>query len=117
VALFSIEQRIALAERCVAELSNVEITGYEGLTTDFAIECGANVMLRGLRTSGDLEYEFQLDWMNHRLSDQLETIFLAPSDKVSGISSTLVKEVAKYGGDYEQFVPLAIAQALEDVYS
>lgn len=115
-ALFSLEQRVALAERSLDDIDNVQITGYEGLTTDFALECGANIILRGLRTGGDFEYEFQLDWMNQRLADELETLFMAPGDAVAGISSTLVKEVAKYGGDYEQFVPPAVAQALEEIY-
>ncbi len=116
MALFSLEQRVALAERSLDDIDNVQITGYEGLTTDFALECGANIILRGLRTGGDFEYEFQLDWMNQRLADELETLFMAPGDAVAGISSTLVKEVAKYGGDYEQFVPPAVAQALEEIY-
>ena len=116
-ALFGIEQRVALAERSVDDIDNVQVTGYEGLTTDFALECGANIILRGLRTSGDFEYEFQLDWMNQRLAGELETLFMAPGEEVAGISSTLVKEIAKYGGDYEQFVSAAVAQALEEVYA
>ena len=68
-ALFSIEQRVALAERSLDDVDNVQVTGYDGLTTDFALECGANIILRGLRTGGDFEYEFQLYWMNQRLAD------------------------------------------------
>lgn len=116
-ALFSLEQRVALAERCVDPLGNVTVTGYEGLTVDLALECGANVILRGLRSGGDFEYEGQLNWMNQQLAPEIETLFLAPSADVAGISSTLVKEIARYGGDYEQFVPAVIAQALEDAYT
>jgi len=116
-SLFSLEQRVAMAERSLNELDNVQVTGYEGLTADFALECGANVILRGLRTGGDFEYEFQLNWVNQRLAAELETLFMAPGEEVAGISSTLVKEIAKYGGDYEQFVPAAVAQALEEVYA
>lgn len=115
--LFSIEQRVAMIERAVEHLNNIEVTGYEGLTTELAKECEANIILRGLRTGTDFEYEFQLNWMNQHLAPELETIFLAPTEKYIGISSTLVKEVARYGGDYEQFVPAGVAQALEDIYA
>ena len=115
--LFSIEQRVAMIERAVEHLDNIEVTGYEGLTTELAKECEAKVILRGLRTGTDFEYEFQLNWMNQRLAPDLETIFLAPTEKYLGISSTLVKEIARYGGDYEQFVPAGVAQALEDIYA
>ena len=117
LSLFGIEQRVAMAESSLQGIDNVQVTGYEGLTTDFAFECGANIILRGLRTSGDFDYEFQLDWMNRRLASELETLFIAPSEKVAGISSTLVKEIAKYGGNYQQFVPVAVAQALAEVFA
>ena len=115
--LFSLEQRILLAERSLHDLDNVQVLGYEGLTTDFAHECEANLILRGLRTWQDFEYEFQLNWMNMRLAPDLETIFLAPSKEVEGISSTLIREIAKAGGDYEQFVTPAVAQALEEIFT
>ncbi len=116
-ALFSIEQRVAMAARSLHNISNVQVTGYQGLTTDFAFSCGANIILRGLRTSGDFEYEFQLHWMNQRLASKLETLFIAPNAEFAGISSTLVKEIAKYDGDYQQFVPVAVAQALAEIYN
>jgi pantetheine-phosphate adenylyltransferase len=115
--LFSLEQRVALAERCLSQFDNVSVTGYEGLTVDLALEVGANIILRGLRTGGDFEYESQLNWMNQQLAPELETIYLAPTASVAGISSTLVKEVARYGGDYEHFVPAPVAQALEDAFA
>ena len=116
-ALFAVEQRVAMAEHSLHAMENVQVTAYKGLTTDFALECGANIILRGLRTSGDFEYEFQLNWMNQRLMSHLETLFIAPSQKVAGISSTLVKEIAKYGGDYKQFVPPAVARALAEAFA
>lgn len=116
-ALFSLEQRVALAERCLTDYENVSVTGYEGLTVDLALDVGANIILRGLRTGGDFEYESQLTWMNHQLAPEIETIYFAPTPEVAGISSTLVKEVARYGGDYEQFVPAPVAQALEDAFA
>ncbi|MSP52769.1 MAG: pantetheine-phosphate adenylyltransferase [Gammaproteobacteria bacterium] len=114
--VFSIEKRVAMIERSVEHLDNVEVTGFEGLTTELAKECEANIILRGLRTGADFEYEFQLNWMNQHLAPELETIFLAPTEKFAGISSTLVKEIARFGGDYEQFVPATVAQALEEVF-
>ena len=114
--LFDIEQRAELIDSCFRDNDAITVTGYDGLTTDFALECGANIILRGLRTSGDFDYEFQLNWMNQRLAPELETIFMTPSEDVAGISSTLVKEIASYGGDYEQFVPAAVAQALENKF-
>ena len=110
--LFTIEERVTLMEEVLADVENVQVTAFSGLTTDFAIECGANIILRGLRTGLDFEQEFQLNWMNHALAPDLETIFFAPSPEVSGISSTLVKQVAEHGGDYVQFVPDVIARAL-----
>jgi pantetheine-phosphate adenylyltransferase len=106
-----------MAERSLEHFDNVQITAYEGLTVDFAIECGANIILRGLRTGQDFEYEFQMNWMNNHLAPGLETLFMAASSHVAGISSTLVKEIARYGGDYEQFVTPAVAQALEDAFA
>jgi pantetheine-phosphate adenylyltransferase len=115
--LFSIEQRVSMIENIVADLENVEVTGFEGLTTELAKECEANIILRGLRTGIDFEYEFQLNWMNQHLAPELETIFFAPHEKYAGISSTLVKEIARYGGDYEQFVSAVVADALEKIYA
>jgi pantetheine-phosphate adenylyltransferase len=116
-ALFSLEQRVEMAESVFAKEDNIQVTAFDALSTDFALECGANIILRGLRTGIDFAAEFQLDWMNQRLAPELETLFMTPSEEVAGISSTLVKEVAKYGGDYEQFVPAVVAQALEDAFA
>jgi pantetheine-phosphate adenylyltransferase len=106
-----------MAESVFAKEDNIQVTAFDALSTDFALECGANIILRGLRTGIDFAAEFKLDWMNQRLAPELETLFMTPSDEVAGISSTLVKEVAKYGGDYEQFVPAVVAQALEDAFA
>ena len=116
-ALFSLEQRVEMAESVFAKEDNIQVTAFDALSTDFALECGANIILRGLRTGIDFAAEFQLDWMNQRLAPELETLFMTPSEEVAGISSTLVKEIAKYGGDYEQFVPSVVAQALEDAFT
>jgi pantetheine-phosphate adenylyltransferase len=105
-----------MIEEAVAEFSNIQVTAFHGLTTECARECGANILLRGLRTTGDFEYENQMHWMNHQLAPDLETLFIAPSPEVAGISSTLVKEIARYGGDFTQFVPENVGILLEQAF-
>ena len=94
-------------------LPNVEVRGFGGLLTDFVREQGANLILRGLRTVADFEYEFQLVGMNRVLAPEIETIFLAPAEHLSYISSTLVREIAAYGGDISSFVHPAVVAAMK----
>lgn len=110
--MFTLEQRVDLARTAVANLDNVEVVGFAGLLVDFARDCDANVLIRGLRAVSDFEYEFQLANMNRRLKPDLESVFLTPSEENSFISSTLVKEVAIHGGDVGQFVQAHVAAAL-----
>jgi len=107
-----IETRLALARRVLGHLDNVEVRGFDSLLTKFAEECGANIILRGLRTVADFEYEFQLVGMNRVLAPRIETVFLAPAEHLSYISSTLVREIASYGGDISDFVHPAVATAI-----
>ncbi len=107
-----IETRLALARRVLGHLDNVEVRGFDSLLTKFAEECGANIILRGLRTVADFEYEFQLVGMNRVLAPRIETVFLAPAEHLSYISSTLVREIASYGGDISDFVHPAVAAAI-----
>ena len=104
--------RVELARTALSHIDNVEVHGFNTLTVDFAKEVGANVILKGIRTVTDFEYEFQMLSMNRALVPGLETIFLAPSERHSYISSTLVRQIASYGGDITQFVHPAIAEAL-----
>jgi pantetheine-phosphate adenylyltransferase len=97
--MFSFSERIALAQEALADIANVEVKGYEGLTINFAHENGLAVIVRGLRAASDFEYEFQLASMNRHLTQDVETAFLTPTDKYTFISSTLVREVATLGGD------------------
>ncbi|PSW32991.1 pantetheine-phosphate adenylyltransferase [Photobacterium phosphoreum] len=110
--LFTLEERVELAQQITAHLPNVEIVGFSGLLVNFAKEHNANILVRGLRAVSDFEYEFQLANMNRRLMPELETVFLTPAEKNSFISSTIVKEVALHKGDVSQFVDLIITQAL-----
>ncbi|OBU30321.1 pantetheine-phosphate adenylyltransferase [Photobacterium phosphoreum] len=110
--LFTLEERVELAQQITAHLPNVEIVGFSGLLVNFAKEHNANILVRGLRAVSDFEYEFQLANMNRRLMPELETVFLTPAEENSFISSTIVKEVALHKGDVSQFVDPIITQAL-----
>lgn len=110
--LFSVEQRADLAEQALQHYPNVQVTAYEGLTVDFALECGANILLRSFRNSSDVDYEMQLEWINRKLAPELETVYLSPEPEYQGISSTMVKDIAQHGGDFEAFVPAEVAEAL-----
>src|SRR5690606_3402952 len=96
-------------------LPNVEVCSFETLLIDFVRSRGASVILRGLRTVADFEYEFQLVGMNRQLDPEIETIFLAPEEHLSFISSTLVREIASYGGDISRFVHPVVAEAMREL--
>lgn len=108
-------RRVELARQVLAHLPNVEVCSFETLLIDFVRERGASVILRGLRTVADFEYEFQLVGMNRQLDPGIETIFLAPEEHLSFISSTLVREIASYGGDISRFVHPIVAQAMREL--
>ena len=114
--LFSTEERVAMAASALADLDNVEVTGYAGLTVDFALEKNLRVIIRGLRAVSDFEYEFQLANMNRHLTEEVETAFLTPTEKYTFISSSLVREVAQLGGDVSEFVSPAVKDALMKKY-
>ena len=109
---FSINERIALARLALADLRNVEVCGFDSLLADFVAEIGAGVILRGLRAVSDFEYEFQLASMNRHLIPQAETLFLTPAEQYSFISSSLVREIGRLGGDISGFVHPAVQQAM-----
>jgi len=115
--LFTLEQRIELARLVLADLPNVEVTGYTGLTVEFARVHGLNVMMRGLRAVSDFEFEFQLATMSRHLTDQVETVFLTPTERFNFISSTLIREIASLGGDVREFVHPLVADALKKRYA
>ena len=110
--MFSFDERVELAQQALADIDNVEVKGYQGLTIDFAVENNLGVIVRGLRAVSDFEYEFQLASMNRVLTQEVETAFLTPTDKYTFISSTLVREVAQLGGDVTEFVSPQVKDAL-----
>jgi pantetheine-phosphate adenylyltransferase len=110
--MFNTEERVALARTVLADIEGVEVTGYRGLTVDFALKNGLSVMIRGLRAVSDFEYEFQFANMNRHLNDKVETAFLTPTEEHTFISSSLVREVALLGGDVSGFVSPTVQEAL-----
>jgi len=108
----TLDERVALAREAVARHANVEVIGFDSLLAHFVHEVGAGVLLRGLRAVSDFEYEFQLASMNRHLIPDVETLFLTPAEQYGFISSTLVREISRLGGDVSGFVPAAVDRAL-----
>lgn len=111
--LFSLERRVGLAQAVLADYPQIEVHACEVLLVDFARAHQARVILRGLRAMSDFEYEFQLATMNQAINSDIETVFLTPSSQSLAISSTLVRDIASYGGDVSRFVPPAVDAALK----
>jgi pantetheine-phosphate adenylyltransferase len=110
--MFSLEERVELAQAALSDVPNVEVSGYDGLTVDFAQDRGLRVILRGLRAVSDFEYEFQLANMNRHLAKDVETAFLTPKETYNFISSSLVREICSMGGDISKFVSPVVNDAL-----
>ena len=110
--MFTLDERVAFAREVTQHLDNVTAKGFSGLLVDFAKQEQANVLIRGLRTTVDFEYEFGLTNMYRRLMPGLESVFLTPAEEHAFISSTIVREVAIHGGNVDQFVPEVVARAL-----
>ena len=114
--LFSLNERVALAEEAARHLNGVEVRPFSGLLVDFARETGAVAIIRGLRAVSDFEYEFQMALMNRRLNKEIETVFLMPSEEYTYLDSSIVREIASTGGDVSAFVPDVVARALRKRY-
>ncbi|MFQ5700411.1 MAG: pantetheine-phosphate adenylyltransferase [Acidobacteriota bacterium] len=110
--LFSVAERRELIRQAVGRFPNVSVQTFRGLLVDYVRDCGAHVIVRGLRALSDFEYEFQMALMNRRLDPDVETVFMMPSEAYSYLSSRLVKEVAFLGGDVSGLVPPVVAQAI-----
>ena len=110
--LFALDERYALVVAAVGELPNVEADRFDGLLVHYVVERGACAVLRGLRAVSDFEFEFQLALMNRKLDERVETLFLTPKDTYTFVSSRLVKEIARLGGDVTPFVPENVVAAL-----
>jgi pantetheine-phosphate adenylyltransferase len=111
---FTVEERVDLVQRVVTTYGNVEVKPFPGLAVRFVREVGAHIMLRGLRTLSDMEYEFSMSLTNLALDAQIETIFLMAKEEYSHISSTLIRQIATFQGDLTKFVPPEIKAALHE---
>ena len=114
--LFSTEERVTMVRDSITGLSNVTVTSFGGLLVDFALAQKADAIIRGLRALSDFEFEFNMALMNRHLEPNLETIFVMPNEQFSYTSSTLVKQVAKFGGNVKHFVPPNVAAALKEAF-
>lgn len=109
---FGLDERMAMAEESLADIPGVSVASFSGLLVDFVREQGTNLVLRGLRAVSDFEYEFQLAGMNRGLYPELETVFLTPAEQYMFISASMVREIARLGGDVRPFVPAPVAERL-----
>lgn len=115
--LFSTNERVELIEQAVSQIENVKVEEFDGLTVDFARAKNASVIVRGLRAVSDFEYELQIAQINHKLAPEIDTMFLTTSVEYSYLSSSIVKEVASYGGDITELVPECILKTVLDKYN
>lgn len=111
---FGVDARLAMLRAVACEHDNVQVMSFSGLLVDFARELGIPVIMRGLRAVSDFEYEFQLAGMNRRMAPDIETLFLTPAEQYAYISSSLVKEIARLGGDVSGFVAPSVYAALRE---
>ncbi len=115
--LFDMQERVRIATEVLADLDNVSVVGFDNLLVEFTQEHNASVILRGLRAVSDFEYEFQLAGMNRSLAPDIETIFLTTAEQYAYLSSSLVKEVARLGGNITKFVPPQVIAEIEQKLS
>jgi pantetheine-phosphate adenylyltransferase len=110
--LFTLRERLELVRKSTRQIAHIEVDSFDTLLMDYAARCKAVAVVRGLRAVSDFEFEFQLALMNRKLNGQIETIFMMPKDTYTFLSSRIVKEIARLGGDVSEFVPAPVRQAL-----
>jgi pantetheine-phosphate adenylyltransferase len=111
--LFTLKERVGLVTESVRELGNVKVDSFNGLLVDYVEQCGGQAIIRGLRAISDFEFEFQLALMNRKLNERVETIFMMPKETYTFLSSSIIKEIARLGGDIRAFVPTHVEAALK----
>ena len=112
--MFTIAERLEMAQEIAAPYPNVEIMAFRGLLRNFVVDLGGKVVIRGLRAVSDFEYEFQMAGMNRQLMPDVETVFMTPSDQFQFVSGTFVREIATLGGDVSKFVAPSVLRRLQD---
>jgi pantetheine-phosphate adenylyltransferase len=110
---FALDERVELIRRVVAPFPNVEVQPFQGLAVHFVRAVGSRIMLRGLRTTSDMEYEFSMSLTNLTLDPEIETVFLMAKEQFSHVSATLIRQIATFGGELKKFVPPEVQQALQ----
>ena len=113
---FSVERRLELAQMAVKEMSNTKVIRFKGLLVDKCKELNCTVIIRGLRALSDYEYEFKMALMNRTLNDEIVTLFMMPHERYTHVSSSLIKEVASFGGDMSKYVPSSVESALKEKF-
>ncbi|HWN97095.1 MAG TPA: pantetheine-phosphate adenylyltransferase [Methylomirabilota bacterium] len=111
--LFTLKERVQLVEHSIQELPNVRVDSFTGLLVDYVEKSGGQAVIRGLRAVSDFEFEFQLALMNRKLNERVETIFMMPKETYTFLSSRIIKEIARLGGDVKAFVPMHVEAALK----
>jgi pantetheine-phosphate adenylyltransferase len=114
--LFSVQERVDMAREALAHVDNIQVIAYRGLIANCLKEQNGTAIIRGLRALSDFEYEFQMAFTNRNINEDAETVFLMPSAKYTYLNSTLVKQIAKFGGDVSGFVPESVAQRLTEKF-
>jgi pantetheine-phosphate adenylyltransferase len=114
--LFTLDERVEIAREAFAGYANVKVEGFDSLLMHYVLSKGARVVLRGLRAVSDFEYEFQMAGMNRTLHPDVETVFLTPAEQYTFISASIVREIARFGGDVSKFVSPAVAARLKAKY-
>lgn len=112
-SLFSVQERVELIKKSIGDIEKATVTSFSDLTAKFARTIGATAIIRGIRAVSDFEFEFQMALMNRKIEPDVEAVYLMPTDKFSYISSSLVKDIARRGGDVTCFVPPAVLEALK----
>ncbi len=111
---FDLHERVDMINMCINGIENVSVQGFDGLLADFTKKSGAKAIIKGLRAVSDYEYELQMAHMNKKLNHEMETLFMMASAKYSFLSSSMIKDVARYGGDISDLVPIEIVQKVEE---
>ena len=112
--LFSVDERLDMIRKTINDIPGVEAAMFSGLVVDFARKVGASAIIRGLRAVSDFEYEFQMALMNRKQNQALDTVFLMPDERFTYLSSSIVKEIAKLGGDISKFVPISVEKIIKN---
>jgi len=115
--LFNVDERLAMVRESLTEFQNVGVETFTGLLAEFATRKKATAIVRGLRVVSDFEFEFQMALMNRRLAPGIETVYLMPNEKYTYLSSTIIKDVARFGGDISRFVPEPVVRVLRETFA